>query len=613
MCNVSDDLRELVKQRLAAAVEEIFELVDRALTGYEEETQRQRILLEQLLQPRVRVHRVEGLPEPPHIKEEPEPERPHVKQEQDDVISPLCCGLKTEELLSASTWDLNPPQTQPGEGSNSWTCLVPPTPTKEEQPSSSQDKEKSLYCSYTEDESPPLSYTNEGLQLSPSYTEKEAQKFTQPIEEPLPPSYTAGEPLSTSYALEEPLSSSYAEKGSQTFTQVKEDPLPSPLTPGQTENETQFLCAFCSKVFKCKSLLARHLKVHTGERPYRCSVCNRSFTRTTHLDRHFLALHGYENPEKTRRKIQRYSCVFCNQKCVSKYHLERHMKGHVGGAQFMQKKSLQQIHTQDTAEESAPWTAPLEDSTAPLEDSTAPLEDSTAPLGDITAPLEDITGPALGRSEPQSFLSADKRSPDSNSRQKPEKFMKCPICFKMMQTVRLSRHIMIHTGEKPFRCSVCAKRFNRKDALQAHMIVHSEDRPFTCLICGISKKRKADIREHMRIHTEQKHKILPRSEVNGAPAGPSRESANVLSNDKNICPICGKVVMCLKKHMQTHSGDRRFSCSVCGKRFSRNQHLQRHKVLHTRTNAFNHPSSDSHEQEEGKRSEPGIIYCRIDD
>lgn len=577
MCNVSDDLRELVRQRLAAAAEEIFELVDRALTGYEQETLRQRILLEKLLQPRVRVHRVEGLPELPHIKEEQEPERPHVKQEQDVIISPLCSGLNTEELLSASTWDTNLPQTHPGEGSKSWTCLVPPTPTKEEQLPSSQDKEKPLFCSYTE----------EG-----------AQKFTQPIEEPLPPSFTAGEPLSPSYAVEEPLSS-YAEKGSQTFTQIKEDPLPSPVTPGQTENETQFLCSFCSKVFRCKSLLARHLRVHTGERPYRCSVCNRSFTRTTHLDRHFLALHGYENPEKTRRKIQRYSCVFCNQKCVSKYHLERHMKGHVSGAQFMQKKSLQQIRTQDTAEENAPWTAPLDDNTAPLDDSTAPLVDST--------------GPARGESEPQSFLSADKHSPEANSRQKPEKFMKCPICFKMMQTVRLSRHIMIHTGEKPFRCSVCGKRFNRKDALQAHMIVHSEDRPFNCVICGISKKRKADIREHMRIHTEQEHNILPPSEVNGAPAGPSGEAANVLSNDKKICPICGKVVMCLKKHIQTHSGDRRFSCSVCGKRFSRNQHLQRHKVLHTRTSAFSHPSTDSPEQEEGKRSEPGIIYCRIDD
>ena len=59
MCKVPVKLRELVKQRLAAAAEEIFELLERTITEYEEEAERQRRLMETLLQPRVLVTRTE--------------------------------------------------------------------------------------------------------------------------------------------------------------------------------------------------------------------------------------------------------------------------------------------------------------------------------------------------------------------------------------------------------------------------------------------------------------------------------------------------------------------------------------------------------------------------
>nr|XP_053630116.1 longitudinals lacking protein, isoforms H/M/V-like isoform X14 [Cherax quadricarinatus] len=46
----------------------------------------------------------------------------------------------------------------------------------------------------------------------------------------------------------------------------------------------------------------------------------------------------------------------------------------------------------------------------------------------------------------------------------------CPFCAKLfLDKSKWSRHMYAHTGEKPFMCSACARRFSRKDNLQTHM------------------------------------------------------------------------------------------------------------------------------------------------
>ena len=40
----------------------------------------------------------------------------------------------------------------------------------------------------------------------------------------------------------------------------------------------QFACEFCSKVFRANSLLIRHTTTHTGEQPFNCPTCNKSFS-----------------------------------------------------------------------------------------------------------------------------------------------------------------------------------------------------------------------------------------------------------------------------------------------------------------------------------------------
>jgi len=62
----------------------------------------------------------------------------------------------------------------------------------------------------------------------------------------------------------------------------------------------------------------------------------------------------------------------------------------------------------------------------------------------------------------------------------------------------LQRHILTHTGEKPYHCNRCGSKFNQSSSLRNHIIaIHTKEYPHYCPNCGKGFLMPALLQKHL--------------------------------------------------------------------------------------------------------------------
>lgn len=205
------------------------------------------------------------------------------------------------------------------------------------------------------------------------------------------------------------------------------------------ENKQKYYqCKVCEKRFTRQTHVKRHMMTHSNIKPYKCGHCDKCFSRSDHLQKHNV-LH---------MATRAYTCELCPNRVFSRPEsLKNHMKRHTAepkAKNFMCEKCKRTFSSQ-----------------------------------------KYLDSHVHSHNTPKTFSC---------------KF--CPEIFEERKDLQV--HNKIHINERPFLCSECGQRFLRNDYLVIHMRRHKGEKPYKCKFCEKCFPRATDLTVHERYHTDAK-------------------------------------------------------------------------------------------------------------
>ncbi|XP_056401161.1 zinc finger protein 770-like isoform X4 [Hyla sarda] len=265
-----------------------------------------------------------------------------------------------------------------------------------------------------------------------------------------------------------------------------------------------YCCDSCSKQFETPSKLARHNLTHTGQKPFPCQDCSKTFRQLVHLERHMMT------------HMLPFQCNICHRHFKNSETFSRHQQLHQASA----IKEVRLTKKSPTPRRKRFFSLPLY-------------------CFGCQKTFESEEKHLLHQCDFMNVTGVRKAQP-----------RRCDFCSKMFPTrSKLERHLMTHTGQRPFACALCGKAFRQKTHLKIHLLTHSEEKPFECSQCPKAFKMLEKLVKHQKKHTKLPN---PRTEP--------QEVKQEGHEDVSVFVIP-------------------FQCSPCGLCFDNQEHLDNHKCL----------------------------------